>query len=262
MIGAKRMILLALLLCSKAVVSQEPLNVRFCIPNADVYPFYSYQAGVPGGSNPDIVKQAFISPSLTHTQLEFVQRPWKRCNIELRDGSVDFVIGSYDEERDEIGVYPNELGIALEDSVFSTAQVCLISREGEQYDRTLQGLAGSNAIVVGVEAGFSQGHPAHMAIDWLVIYNHIVKYQLLEKGRVDAIAQVCGIDDQPILTKAKAVGQKDFITLYPPYLSSPAYVIFSQSFADNHRETAIQIHEALQVLDKTAIYQRFQAQEE
>ena len=234
-------------------------TVRFCIPSADVYPFFSFDQAEISGTNPDIMRAVFAKPALQNVNLEFVQRPWKRCNVELQQGSIDFIIGSYTGARDHVAVYPNELGLDIEETVFSTADVCFISAKGEQLDRTRRGIAGENTFTVGAEAGFSQNHADNLAIDWLVIYNHLEKYRLLEKGRVDAISQVCALDGVPIATKAEVSGFKDFVTLFPPYLSSPGYIIFSQAFIDNRRELAETILREVNTIDKVSIYTQYQS---
>ena len=93
----------------------------------------------------------------------------------------------------------------------------------------------------------------------MVIYNHIEKYRLLEKGRVDAIVQVCSMDGFPIATKAEAYGYQDFETLYPPYQSNPGYIVFSHQFAEKHTEIANTILLAMQKVDRKAIYSRYRS---
>jgi ABC-type nitrate/sulfonate/bicarbonate transport system substrate-binding protein len=92
------------------------------------------------------------------------------------------------------------------------------------------------------------------------LFNPIQKYQMLEKGRLDAIVQVCGMDGQPIKTVAQRLGFKDFEMLYPPYLSNPAYVVFSQKFVQQHEELAKQIVTQSVKIDKTSIYSRYKAE--
>ena len=136
------------------------VSVNFCVPNADVYPFFRYEGEQLNGTNPDFVRATFSQPELMGTEVNFVQRPWKRCGIELKAGSIDMIIGSYRPERDEIGLYPNELGFDLTKTTVSTADICFISSKGPQLNNTLDGIAGKNTFRVGVEAGFSQDHKA------------------------------------------------------------------------------------------------------
>lgn len=209
-----------------------------------------------------MMKAAFSQKTLQKANLKFVQRPWKRCNMELQSGGIDIIIGGYEEERDRVGIYPNELGFELKDMIVSTAGVCFITAEGQQMQKTLEGLAGLSAFNVGVEAGFSQDHDPDIQPKWLVIYNHLEKYRLLEMGRVDAIVQVCSMDEYPIATKAEAFGYQDFITLTPPYLSNPAYAVFSGKFASEHPQLAKDILQSLQAVDKTKIYEKYRSTSE
>lgn len=242
--------------------SQGKQSVSICAPDADVYPFFIYQKSEPAsGTNPDIINAAFDTPDLHNVELQIVKRPWKRCNLELQSGAIDMVVGGYDVNRDKVGVYPNELGFELADMVFSTADVCFISVKGSQMKRTQRGIAGESQFNVAVIAGFSQEHKPDINPKWFVIYNHIDKYRLLQKGRVDAMVQVCSMDGYPIDTKAETTGFTDFETLYPPYLSNPAYIVFSPAFVEQHTELAKQILHAVNKVDKKAIYSRYRTED-
>lgn len=254
----KLLIVVALLLCSD-VYGQTKTPVKFCVPNGDVYPFFLDVNADITGTNPDIIKAAFEREPLQKAELDYVHRPWKRCNIELKSGAIDLIIGGYAAERDQAGVYPNELGFNLADMVFSTADVCFVSIKGPQMDKAREGMAGKAPFNVGVEAGFSQKHEPNIYPEWLVIYNHLEKYRLLQKGRVDAIVQVCAMDQFPIATKAENAGFQDFVTLYPPYLSNPAYVVFSHLFVEKNPELAKTILEEIQKVDKQQIYSRYKS---
>ena len=245
------------LLAVPPLQAQHQKSVRFCIPNADVYPFFIYTDNQISGTNPDIMRAIFAKQSLQNYRIEFVQRPWKRCNVELQQGTVDFVIGSYTKERDSLAVYPNELGLVNAENVFSTADICFISANGEQLERTRNGMAGQNSFTVGAEAGFSQNHDSNMVIDWLVIYNHLEKYRLLQKGRVDAISQVCALDNHPIATKAQVSGFQDFVTVYPAYLSSPGYIVFSRQFIKRNSLLAKTMLLEANNIDKAKIYAKY-----
>lgn len=240
--------------------AQQPkISVNFCVPNADVYPFFRYEGEQLNGTNPDFVRATFQQPALQHIEVNFVQRPWKRCGVELKSGAIDMIIGSYRPERDNIGLYPNELGFDLDKTIVSTADICFISTKGPQLEKTLDGIAGKSAFSVGVEAGFSQDHKPDIQPKWMVIYNHLEKYRLLQKGRVDAIVQVCSMDGFPIATKAEAYGYQDFETLYPPYQSNPGYIVFSQQFANDNAALAHTILTAMQQVDREEIYSRYRS---
>ncbi len=254
------MVLLSLLFICSPSMAESKTPVRFCVPNADVYPFFLYADNKVSGINPDLMQAAFEKTPLQHANLEFVHRPWKRCNMELRAGSVDMIIGSYEKERDQVGVYPNELGFDLQEMVFSTADVCFVSVKGLQMQKTLRGMAGEIPFSVGVEAGFSQDHKPEIHPEWLVIFNHLEKYRLLQKGRVDAIVQVCSMDKFPIATKAETSGYQDFVTLQPPYLSNPAYIIYSDLFAAKHPGLAKLILQEVQKVDKQQVYQGYRSE--
>ncbi|WP_100643017.1 substrate-binding periplasmic protein [Alteromonas facilis] len=238
--------------------ANDTLSVNFCVPNADVYPFFIYQDATLTGTNPDIMKRVFQQETLSNVNLEFVPRPWKRCDIELKAGTVDMIVGSYRESRDSVGIYPKEIGAPYDKAVFSTVEVCLTTLNNTAHiEKVRAGLNGEDKLTVGVEAGFSQQHKENVVFEWLVLYNYLEKFRLLEKGRVDAIAQVCSIDNTPIKTKAEDAGLQNIITLYPPYLSSEGYVIFSEQFMAQHADIAKTILDELGRIDKQAIFQNY-----
>lgn len=237
--------------------ANAPTVVRFCAPHNDVYPFYVTKNDKLTGINPDILLQIFNPASLPDAKLVIVMRPWKRCNADLQKGLVDMIIGGFSPNREGVA-YPSELGLKLEESVISTAEVCFTTVEGEQMERTQQGMQGQGSFIVGIEAGFSKQHSRNIRPRWVELFNPDEKYQLLEKGRVDAIVQVCAMDgDNPIKTVAQTMGFDNFTPLFPPYLSNPAYAVFSQQFAEAHPDLAKRIVRQSTLIDKSEIYQRY-----
>ncbi len=235
----------------------DRIVVNFCAPANDAYPFFIIKNDKLAGINPDLVRQIFGESTLSNVTLQFIKRPWKRCNAELESGIVDMMIGGFDPKRDNV-VYPSRLGFRLEDSAVSVANVCFSSIAGSQMERTRKGMQGQGTFTVGIQAGFSKQHSDKINPQWVELYNPIEKYKMLEKGRVDAIVQVCAMDnDYPIETKSEVIGFTNFEPLYPPYLSNPAYVVFSENFADKHRELAKRIVTLSSNIDKTAVYSRY-----
>ena len=233
-------------------------NVRFCIPQNSVYPFFFAKNGILTGVNIDMMRQIFEQNTLAKATLKVVRRPWKRCNSDLENGAVDLMIGGFDAQRNNV-VYPSKLGFKLNDSAISSAQVCFVSVAGKQMNRARRGMEGKTHFIVGIEAGFSKQHSSKINPRWLELFNPIEKFRMLQLGRVDAITQVCGMDgDFPIETKAVAIGYTNFETLYPPYLSNSAYVVFSEKFAGKHKELAKQIITLSLNIDKAKIYSRYQ----
>lgn len=231
--------------------------IAFCVPQSDVYPFSFTQNVVLTGINPNIIEQIFTETRFPNVTIDLVKRPWKRCNADLESGEVDMMIGGYDVERERV-VYPSNLGFELSDTVVSNAEVCFSTIAGRQKQKTRLGMQGKTSFLVGIEAGFSKKHSSSIKPQWLVLFNPIEKYRMLEKGRVDAIVQVCAMDGiYPIETKAESEGFTNFETLYPPYLSNPAYIIFSEKFANTHQVLVKKIIVEAQNIDKAMVYERY-----
>lgn len=235
-----------------------PVEVTYCMPNQDVYPFFYRENGELTGINPLMMKQLFNHEMLPDTTIKFIQRPWKRCMVALEEGEANILIGGRGEVFDFL-VYPDELGFTLEDSVISRADVCFYSVAGEQEERVRRGLAAESYFTVGIEAGFSQQHDSDIKVRWLELFNGPEeKYLMLKKGRVDAIIQVCAMDKVfNIRSIAERRGFNDFVKITPAYLSNPAYVIFGKHFTQKHEELAKRIIVASQKIDKSAIFERY-----
>lgn len=234
-----------------------PTIVRFCVPQNDFYPFFITRDSNLTGINLEITRQIFNSNSLQDVTVRFEKRPWKRCNADLEKGNVDMMIGGFDENRLNV-VYPNELGFSLRESAVSTADVCFSSIKGKQMETVKKGLSERAPFVVGIEPGFTKKHDGNINPEWLVLFNPIEKYRMLELGRVDAIVQVCRMDGRfPIETKAETAGFLSFETIYPPYLSNPAYVLFSEDFAKQHENLAKRIVALSLSIDKAQVYDRY-----
>lgn len=130
-------------------------------------------------------------------------------------------------------------------------------------ERTRKGLKDGAAFIVGIEAGFSKQHNSEIKPQWVELFNPMEKYRMLAKERVDAVVQVCAMDGAyPIETMAESVGFTDFEALYPPYLSNPAYVIFSERFAKKHTELAKRIVIASLTINKAKVYEKYQSKSE
>lgn len=233
-------------------------DITFCAPQNDIYPFYLSENGVLSGINPELIRQVFNQDKLPEVTFSITLRPWKRCNMDLENGAVDMMIGGYDANRENV-VYPSKLGFNLSDSAISTADVCFYSIAGNQMKRTQSGLKGDASFVVGIEAGFTKQHRDEIRVKWLELFNPIEKYRMLEKGRVDAIVQVCSMDSKYQLeSRAETAGYKNFVKLDPPYLSNPAYPVFSENFANEHRDLAKRIVTLFQEVDREKVYSRYQ----
>lgn len=248
-----------LLFCSTlSANAEEQSTVRFCAPQNDVYPFFVTQNGELTGINPEIIRQIFESEALQGVELVIERRPWKRCNSDLERGAVDAMIGGYDEQRVNV-VYPTKLGFELNKSAVSTADVCFSTITGHQLDKVKRGISTQKPFVVGIEPGFTRQHSIDINPKWVELYNPVEKYRMLKLGRVDAIVQVCAMDsDYAIKTKAENAGFNDFVTLYPPYLSNPAYVVFSEKFVEQNEAMAKRIVSLSQNIDKAKIYKQYQ----
>ena len=234
-----------------------PITVRFCAPQNDVYPFFITEKNLLTGINPDMMRQVFNAKRLPGITLEYVRRPWKRCNTDLETGEVDMMIGGFDASRTNV-TYPSKLGFELDKSVISRAEVCFFSTNGEQMERARRGLEGKASFVVGIEAGFSKKHDANIRPRWVELFNPVEKYRMLEMGRVDAIVQVCAMDGvYPIETKAEFTGFTEFENLQPPYLSNPAYVVFSDQFAESNTALAKRIITLSLTINKDLVYERY-----
>jgi polar amino acid transport system substrate-binding protein len=242
-----------------AVENQEAhIVIKFCAPQNDIYPFFVTENGNLTGINPNMMQQVFNQQTLPNVTLKFIKRPWKRCNSDLEKGIVDMMIGGFDANRKSVA-YPSSLGFNLNNSVLSTADVCFFSIGGMQMERTKRGMKGISPFIVGIEAGFSKQHDSLIKPQWVELFNPIEKYKMLEKGRVDAIVQVCAMDgNYSIESMAETIGFSNFEALYPPYLSNPAYVVFSENFAENNLDLAKRIVELSLKIDKAQVYSQYQ----
>ncbi|GAB5382607.1 MAG: hypothetical protein Alis3KO_32390 [Aliiglaciecola sp.] len=232
-------------------------EIVFCAPQNDIFPFYITNNGQLSGINPDLIQQVFSPESLPEAKISITLRPWKRCNADLENGSVDMMIGGYEAKRQNV-VYPIGLGFSLKESEISTADVCFYSIAGKQMERAKKGFKGEGPFIVGIEAGFTKQHADNLLLTWVELFNPIEKYRMLEKGRVDAIVQVCSMDGQyPLASMAASAGYHNFVKLHPPYLSNPAYPVFSEVFAQQHNELAKRIIMRFKQIDKVEIYRRY-----
>jgi hypothetical protein len=60
-----------------------------------------------------------------------------------------------------------------------------------------------------------------------------------------------------IAPKVASVGLKELEALHPAYLSNPAYIVFSDKFADTYNELAKRIVRLSLTVDKAQVYRRY-----
>ncbi len=119
-----------ILLVNPVVVLSKTLTV--CM-DEDWFPYTFLKDKKPIGIHADIITKAFRSLEYT---LEIMDKPWKRCLLELEKGRVEAIFpASYKHKRATFAYYPPNAAVEKK-SKWRLAQIehVLVTRKGESYE--------------------------------------------------------------------------------------------------------------------------------
>jgi len=201
----------------------RPEAVKFCYEDENVYPWVLKDRP---GLNILLMNSV---EKIIGVKLELVQRPWKRCQAELKNGEVDGIFSaSYKKERLELGVYPMAGDKLDESKAVMTDSYSLYRLKGSraQWDGknlTINGLVGAQSgySVIGQlkELGAKVDDGTGSAD------NNLLK---LLAGRVDAVALQTLEADNLIAANPTFATKVEKVT--PPLVVKPFYLMLSKQF--------------------------------
>ena len=154
---------------------------------------------------------------------EFIQQPWARCLVSMREGRVDVLANVFkNTKRQEFLLYTNE-------AIFNFKQFLYTGKNSEiQFDGDLNSLS---EYIIGTRLGFSYGEHFDKAVESKVINvekvtNPIQNLKKIALGRIDLFVEnpmnlilECGQQDimdllsQVKLMKPAISNQQSFITV-------------------------------------------------
>jgi polar amino acid transport system substrate-binding protein len=201
----------------------KPAAVKFCYEDENVYPWVLKDRP---GLNILLMNSV---EKILGVKVELVQRPWKRCQAELKNGEVDGIFSaSYKKERLELGVYPMA-GDKLDESkavMIDSYSLYRIKGSSAQWDGKKLSING----LVGAQSGYSiieqlKGLGAKVDDGTGSADNNLLK---LLAGRVEAVAlQTLEGDDLVARTPTFAT-KVEKVT--PALVVKPFYLMLSKQF--------------------------------
>lgn len=246
---------------SKQPLKQPPNTdnspeIRICIPNQTLAPFYRIKGQNISGLTVAHINYLFNQPALSHWRLSYQPEPWQRCLLSIENNKVDMIVAGYSSERAKTTVFPDAMGFDLATSSFSYAKVCFVKHREAKWRWDGEQLHGLPGLTLGLEPGFilPKSIPNYLIAKPMPIWDAKQKYQLLLRGRVDAVLTVCGILEQRVVPDEYRFPEAVAVT-YPAFFTSPVYLTFSRGFYQRHPSGTKQVIETVMQLDNQALNQ-------
>jgi hypothetical protein len=218
-------------------------SLSVCVPDQSVPPFYLVQEDNFSGFTIERLNTLFQQKKLEQISLRYVLQPWQRCLKAIENGEVDMLVAGYSQERAIKAVYPDSLGFDLDESIFSFTQICLVKKRSAKWTWNGEQLEGRDSLILGLESGFLI--PGADNIERTVsIWDTSKKYELVERKRVDAVLTVCGVMNEKNIPEKEKISN-DLEVIFPPYIDSPVYLVFSDEFYRRHPKKAALIIKTL-----------------
>lgn len=249
-----------------------PTPVRICYQDSALFPYFSGDGHQLPTTRPGatIEHLQYLFARIPSTTPTFQRLPWQRCLKYLSDGKVDLVVANYNIMRRSIGRYPPVPMGAGDDAAPDPAyalthqDVCLATSSRLAMRWNGKNFSGMNKVTVAhPQSKMSLPPSEQMKMVPYPLQDYSLAPELLEEGRIDAMAVVCrirGLDAVP-----KELKHPNFTVLEPPIYVHRGYLVFSHQFANAqpqlvqqiwHQQRQLELQAATsQALD--AIYQSY-----
>lgn len=232
----------------RSAASDAPTPVRFCYQDEALFPYFSGSGHeVPAehaGATIDHLRYLFNA--LPTTSLSLQRLPWQRCLKYLADGKVDLVVANYNIMRRSVGVYPPVPAGAPADATPDAAyaltrqDVCLATSRRLSMRWNGKNFSGMNKVTVAHPQSKMALPPSEqMKMVPYPLQDYSLAPDLVEQGRVDAMAVVCrirGLDAVP-----RELKHPTFVVLEPQIYIHRGFLLFSQPFAKANPQLVQQI---------------------
>lgn len=233
-----------LILTFPSISFSQPVEFIYCHGDKENFPYHMGNKRTPSTQNLgiDIELLKMIEKRLP-IKVKFKSLPWKRCQMELRDGGVSAIIGSYKKNREEIGVYPKFQDGRLEQnkSIYSGNYSMFVLKDSavlfdhgtEQFTNT--------AMPIGVNTGYS-------IVDQLISAGNTIEknsagtFAIFHQLVTERISAAVVLEEQGVYLLGKFSFEFENIERKSvPVKSKPAFIIISHQFYEKHPELSEKI---------------------
>jgi polar amino acid transport system substrate-binding protein len=198
------------------------------------YPPYEFdQGGTSVGTDVDIIKAVCARSGY---EAKFVSEPWKRCEEEVKAGTVDAIFSLFKtDEREKFLYFPSQ-NLSYERDV-------IIAKNGTQKVYNLEGLNGKS---VGTVVEYSYGDAFDNATKQNLFKNEVCPNNeqlllMLDGGRM----QYAIINDLVYNSLTKKLSNRGAFEILYPQVNDPMYVAFSKAKGDKEKKVAEQFSKVI-----------------
>ncbi len=233
--------------------ADAPKEFRFCYENKEIYPYYTGEgvevpASKPGASI-EVLQQ--LDAETPEIDFRYERSPWKRCLYNLELGVVDGLIGSYQPERERIGVYPRRQGeLDFSRAINTSSSYCLFLRRGASQGWDGENFTGKWPYPIAVPFGYSVADFIRdKGLDVYEAKDRKLALLLLQNGRASGAALLC--EPAIHLLDRRSADYPDVVLHQPPLEIRGAYLLFSKDFYQENQVLAEQLWDRIGVLRDT-----------
>ena len=238
----------AALPASGAASAAEPVALRLCQDIEDVYPWTLKSR--PGLNNILLkIVEAKLGLSLT-----FVLEPWKRCQQEMKAGTVDGMFAiSFLAERQQFGVYPMNGDLPDTGKRLMSDGYSLFRRRGDASVRW-----DGKVLHVDGPVGAQRGYSVNVQLQRLGVQVDAGTYPVEENLRKLMLGRLAAVALRTLEGDSMLLTHRDFSEkiekLPQPLAEKPYYLMLSHQFVADHDKLAAAIWDTLQRVRESPEY--------
>lgn len=230
-----------------AAMAQDVV-LRFAYENEEVFPYYMGTQDVPPdrpGVTLDMLR--LLEARLPRLKVQLVRMPWKRCLVQLQEGNVDAVVGSFKPERMQNGVFPMKAGKPDVKLAIDVRAYYLFKRSDTAFTWDGERLSGLDG-AVGAPRGYSIiDDLARLGVRVEETRSSGTDFRKLQINRLSAVATLEKVGDYYVRQAPAGF----FVKVQPPLASKEYYLIFSHQFFTKHEDLSATIWRLLvQIRDR------------
>lgn len=233
--------------------AQADTPIRMCYEDTSVYPW------ITGDDQGLLLFEMHLVEQELGRKFEFIRLPWKRCQQEVRQGSVQAAMGaSFKRERMAWGTYPmNADGTPNKELRLFVDSFYIFRRSDSPVRWVQQQLKNLGAQVVGAQLGYSVGADLAAAgypIKYFPSSDDLVR--LLDRGLLQ-VAVLQNHEAMNILKHSPALA-KTIMKEGEPVKTAEQYLLFNTDFYQ--RETPL-VHAIWQAVERVRKSKKYQDEE-
>jgi polar amino acid transport system substrate-binding protein len=227
-------------------------EVRLCYEDVSVYPW------ITGDMKGLVIQELLHVEKITKIKLKFIRLPWKRCQIDAKNGKLDGLIAaSFTKERTQWGVYPTKKSGELNRNLrLHTDSFKVFTSKGSSIRFSNGRFENLGKHLIGVQLGYSvgtdleeQGYATHSSFSTAHDLLQALDSKVVKVAVLQNYETIKTLKDNPWLKK-NIIGQKHLFKVADQYL------LFTKKFYSEHPEISKRLWNAIPTTRESTEYKK------